>query len=83
MFQPKEIGYFKRILRETETEGVKLIPAPSPSQVIEAAAKQVGGAPPGLQGGRRRACWAKGMAAPKPLSRLVYVDLRLPHLTEV
>ncbi|KAL4420664.1 hypothetical protein ABPG75_010320 [Micractinium tetrahymenae] len=41
MFQPKEIGYFKRILRETETEGVKLIPAPSPSQVIEAAAKQV------------------------------------------
>jgi hypothetical protein len=41
MFQPKEIGYFKRILRETETQGVKLIPAPSPTQVIEAAAKQV------------------------------------------
>ncbi|PRW21064.1 glutamate--cysteine chloroplastic isoform A [Chlorella sorokiniana] len=41
MFQPKEIGYFKRILRETETEGVKLISAPSPTEVIEAAAKQV------------------------------------------
>ncbi|KAI7840607.1 hypothetical protein COHA_005757 [Chlorella ohadii] len=41
MFQPKEIGYFKRILRETETEGVKLINAPSPTEVIEAAAKQV------------------------------------------
>ena len=42
MFQPKEIGYFKRILRETETAGVKLINAPSPREVIEAAAKQVG-----------------------------------------
>ncbi|EFN52705.1 hypothetical protein CHLNCDRAFT_36787, partial [Chlorella variabilis] len=41
MFQPKEIGYFKRILRETEVQGVKLITAPSPTQVIEAAAKQV------------------------------------------
>jgi hypothetical protein len=44
MFQPKEIGYFKRILRETETAGVKLINAPSPREVIEAAAKQVGAA---------------------------------------
>lgn len=53
MFQPKEIGYFKRILRETETEGVKLIQAPSPSQVIEAAAKQVS----------RAAAWAVGGTA--------------------
>lgn len=36
-----QIGYFKRILRETETEGVKLISAPSPTEVVEAAAKQV------------------------------------------
>lgn len=41
--RPVQIGYFKRILRETETEGVKLINAPSPKEVIEAAAKQVGG----------------------------------------
>lgn len=41
MFQPKEIGYFKRILRETETGGVKMISVPSPREVIEAAAKQV------------------------------------------
>ena len=42
MFTRREIGYFKRILRETETGNVAMISAPSPAEVIEAAAKQVG-----------------------------------------
>lgn len=65
MFQPKEIGYFKRILRETETQGVKLIPAPSPTQVIEAAAKQVR-----LRWGRVSSCAAVAslLCSPSPTS---------------
>eukprot|EP00887_Chlorella_sp_A99_P007182 scaffold2.g7182.t1 len=41
MFTRKEIGYFKRILRETETTHVSLISPPTPREVVEAAAKQV------------------------------------------
>ncbi|GAB4820300.1 hypothetical protein N2152v2_007346 [Parachlorella kessleri] len=41
MFTRREIGYFKRILRETETSNVAMISAPSPAEVVEAAAKQV------------------------------------------
>jgi ATP-dependent RNA helicase DDX21 len=41
MYTRNEIGYFKRILRETETQGVTVISPPSPRQVVEAAAKQV------------------------------------------
>lgn len=41
MFARKEIGYFKRILRETESTHVSLVSPPTPRQVVEAAAKQV------------------------------------------
>lgn len=41
MFTRREIGYFKRILRETETPGVELISPPNPVEVIQAAAKTV------------------------------------------
>lgn len=41
MYTGREIGYFKRILRETETANVEVITPPNPSQVVEAAAKQV------------------------------------------
>lgn len=41
MFTRREIGYFKRILRETETSNVSMIMPPSPAEVVEAAAKQV------------------------------------------
>ncbi len=41
MYTGREIGYFKRILRETETSDVTVITPPTPSQVVEAAAKQV------------------------------------------
>lgn len=41
MYARNEIGYFKRILRETETTGVTVISPPSPEQVVQAAAKQV------------------------------------------
>ena len=41
MYTGREIGYFKRILRETETTDVTVINPPSPLQVVEAAAKQV------------------------------------------
>lgn len=41
MYTGREIGYFKRILRETETTDVTVITPPTPMQVVEAAAKQV------------------------------------------
>jgi hypothetical protein len=41
MFTRREIGYFKRILRETETSNVSMIAPPSPPEVIAASAKQV------------------------------------------
>lgn len=41
MYTSREIGYFKRILRETETSNVTVIQAPNPRQVVEAAAKEV------------------------------------------
>ena len=41
MYTGREIGYFKRIIRETETTNVTVVTPPSPQQVVEAAAKQV------------------------------------------
>lgn len=41
MYTKNEIGYFKRILRETDTKGVDVICPPTPEQVVQAAAKQV------------------------------------------
>jgi ATP-dependent RNA helicase DDX21 len=41
MYSQKEIGYFKRILRETETTNVTVVPVPGPREVVEAAAKEV------------------------------------------
>jgi ATP-dependent RNA helicase DDX21 len=41
MFTRNEMGYLKRVLRDTETGGVELINPPGPKAIMEAAAKQV------------------------------------------
>lgn len=41
MFTQRDVGYFKRILRETETSNVEYIAPPTPKQVMHSSAQQV------------------------------------------
>jgi ATP-dependent RNA helicase DDX21 len=43
MLSRNDLYQFRRIIRETKTESVKMIPPPSPQEVMSAAAKQVMG----------------------------------------